>query len=434
MNVVVFEDRAVEGLGLLAAARPACELTIGTSTLAESLRHFGAVHLLPRPHLAGYLAELAGRRMPMWGGSADGPPSPPASTHGSLVLLVNARVVPSRETVVTLRTIVEAGRRGIVASETGVAAAVLHVSPDGRGGDRTIVDRLLPSSAADRAPPPDNDAIESLLAERLRGERIDASLDMITLPHEILSAHERAIEGSLATRIDSGRFREVRPGLFVAAGADVADEVVVRQGPVVVEERAVIGPFVCLDGPIWIGRGTRVNPHAWIRAGTAVGHDCRIGGEIEATVLEPFSNKAHGGFLGHSHVGSWVNIAAGTVTSNLKATYGPVRLHRPLSDGGRETTHTNRQFMGALVGDLARTGINASIPCGARIGVAATVGGDVPELVAAFTNQIVGGPPGPRTTPEQAAIVLGRMMARRSLDFLEADRRLLEAIWAFPAQ
>ena len=258
-------------------------------------------------------------------------------------------------------------------------------------------------------------------------------------------AAQGALSGPLAhlratgdATLSGGQFRDAATGLLLKdlsiAAKFNSDEVVVRQGPVVVEEGAAIGPFVCLDGPIWIGRGTRVNPHAWIRAGTAVGHDCRIGGEIEATVLEPFSNKAHGGFLGHSHVGSWVNIAAGTVTSNLKATYGPVRLHRPLPDGGRETTHTNRQFMGALVGDLARTGINASIPCGARIGVAATVGRDVPELVAAFTNQLVGGPPGPRTTPEQASIVLGRMMARRSLEFLEADRRLLEAIWAFPAQ
>jgi glucose-1-phosphate thymidylyltransferase len=123
----------------------------------------------------------------------------------------------------------------------------------------------------------------------------------------------------------------------------VADEVVVRHGPVVVGAGAEIGPFVCLDGPLWIGPRTRVNPHAWLRAGTAIGADCRVGGEIEATVMEAFSNKAHDGFLGHSHLGSWVNLAAGTVTSNLKATYGTVRLHEHRSDGSRATTDTGRR-------------------------------------------------------------------------------------------
>jgi hypothetical protein len=90
--------------------------------------------------------------------------------------------------------------------------------------------------------------------------------------------------------------------------------------------------------------------------------------------------------------------------------------------------------MGALVGDFARTGINASIPCGARIGVASTVGGTVPEQVAAFTNLLVGGPPGTRTTAEQAAIVLGRMMDRRGLALAEADRDLLESLSAMAAE
>jgi glucose-1-phosphate thymidylyltransferase len=415
MDVIIFEDRAVERLGLLTAARPACDLLIGATTLTEALARFGPVRRLLRPQLARHVAALAGRRTAVWGSEfLELPPSPAASTHGSLVLLVNARVAPSRENIGLLRSLVESGRRGLVPSASGVAAAILH------------------APAAPLAI--DAGSIESLLADQPSPERLDAAIEMVALPHEVLSAHERAIEGALAMQIDTGRFRELRGGLFVAAGAQVADGVVVRQGPVVVDADAEIGPFVCLDGPIWIGRGARVNPHAWIRAGTAVGRHCRVGGELEATVLEPFSNKAHGGFVGHSHVGSWVNIAAGTITSNLKATYGPVRLHDIRPDGSRETTHTDRQFMGALVGDFARTGINASIPCGARIGVASTVGGAVPEQVAAFTNLLVGGPPGTRTTAEQAAIVLGRMMDRRGLALAEADRDLLESLSAMAAE
>jgi hypothetical protein len=121
-----------------------------------------------------------------------------------------------------------------------------------------------------------------------------------------------------------------------------------------------------------------------------------------------------------------VNLAAGTVTSNLKATYGTVRLHEHRSDGSRATTDTGRQFFGALVGDLVKTAINASIPCGARIGLAATVQGMVADVVPAFTNEILGG----RSTAEQAATVLERMMARRGLHLLPADRDFLAALAA----
>jgi UDP-N-acetylglucosamine diphosphorylase/glucosamine-1-phosphate N-acetyltransferase len=416
MKTIVFEDRAVDHLGLLTAARPACDLTIGCSTLADLLGHFGPVHRALRPHLARYLAAIAGSRVAVWGGSSTvPPPSPPVSTHGAVVLIVNARVVPSRDNLITLRSLVEAGRRTVVRQDVAIAAAILHVSADGHGPDQACVDAVLANAAGA------TDAIDALSLPEA-----DADIEMLSLPHEIIGAHERAIAGALAVQIDSTRFHEVQPGLFAAVGATIAKQVVVREGPVVIDAGAEIGPFVCLDGPIWIGGRVRINPHAWIRAGTAIGVACRVGGEVEAAVMEPFSNKPHEGFLGHSHVGSWVNLAAGTATGNLKTTYGPVRLHEPTAQGGRATTHTGRQLFGALVGDFVKTTIHTSLPCGARIGIAATVGGLVPETVAAFTNMVV--PGGERTTAEQAVIILERMMARRGLELLAADRELLRTL------
>jgi glucose-1-phosphate thymidylyltransferase len=419
MNVVVFEDPRVERLGVVVAARPSCDLLLGSQSLVEALAHFGPVRRAVRPHLARHLELLAGERVALWGGSPDAPPQPAVSRHGAVALLVNARVVPSRENLAALRGLVEAGRRAAVRSGGSLAAALLHLAPDGGGPDRRVFDELASLGAGATA------AIESL-----RLPEIDGAIDLLIEQHDVVSAHERAIEGSLAARIDSGGYREIRPGLFVAAGAAVADMVVVRRGPVVVEAAAEIGPFVCLDGPVWIGPEARVNPHAWLRGGAAIGRGCRVGGEVEAAVLEPFSNKAHDGFLGHSHVGSWTNLAAGTITGNLKTTYGPVRLHEPLPGGGVETTHTGRQFLGAMIADLVKVSINTSLPCGARIGVAATIGGDVPESVPPFHNMLVGGPGGSRSTPEQAATILGRMMSRRGLAASPADESLLAALAA----
>ena len=410
MQVLVFEDAGAERLGVLTAARPACDLTIGAMTLVDALGHLGTVRRVVRPHLARHIAALGDRRMTLWGSTAALPaPQPAASTHGAIAVAVNARLVPSRANVLALRSLVEAGHRGIVRDGTAIAAAVLHLSAAGSGPDQLAWKQLIDAGSTD--------AIESLELAPL-----DCVLELLHEPHDVISAHEQAIAGSLAMLIDTGRFREVRPGLFAAEGAAIAEHVVVRQGPVVVDSAAEIAPFVCLDGPVFIGRQARVNPHAWIRAATTIGSGCRAGGEIEATVMEPFSNKPHDGFLGHSHLGSWVNIAAGTITSNLKATYGPIRLHATLADGGRETIHTGRQFLGAMIGDCAKTAINASIPCGARIGVAATVGGMVPEAVPAFFNALIDS----RSTADQTATILERMMARRGLTLLPADRELLE--------
>jgi glucose-1-phosphate thymidylyltransferase len=422
MNTIVFEDDAVDRLAPLTTARPACDLTIGCMTLIEALSSFGAVHRAPRPFLAAYLAALAGGREAFWGAPSLAPAAAPAvSTHGAAVLVVNARVVPSRANLAALRGLLSAGRRAAVRCGGTIAAAVLHVDASGGGPDRDAIDRILASGGS-------AEPVAVLSALGLADS--DLALDMLAGLADVLDEHEQSLEEALAAHLDSGRFREVRPGLHVADGARVAEQIVVRQGPVLVAAGADIGPFTCLDGPVWIGPRARVNPQAWLRAGTSLARECRAGGEIEATVMEAFANKPHDGFLGHSHVGSWVNVAAGTVTGNLKATYGLVRLHDPAPDGGRTTVDTRRQFCGGFIGDFVRTAINTSIPCGARIGVGATIGGAVAERVAPFTNLLLPGEP--RATAEQAAIVLERMMARRNLPLLEADRRLLATLAGEP--
>jgi glucose-1-phosphate thymidylyltransferase len=435
MNVIVFEDGVVRSLGVLVTMRPACDLLIGSSSLFETLHLFGDVHRIARPHLSRYLASLAGQRMPLWGSPGlIGSLAPPVSRHAGTVLVVNARLVPTREAIAGLRSIVEEGHRGVVFRGGALVAAVLHRSANGgeTADDSAIKAMLaLPGTTEGARESP----VERIIAE-LGGRQPledlaadEAAFRLVEQSHEVVTAHEHALAGSLAMRIESGHFHEIQPGLFAAASARLEGPVVVRGGPVVVGDESEIGPFVCLDGPAWIGERARISPRAWIREGTAIGHDSRIGGEVQASVIEPLTNKPHDGYLGHSHIGSWVNIAAGTNTGNLKASYGPVRQHTLLPDGSRTTVHTHRQFLGAVVGELAKTSVTTSLACGARIGVAATVGGEAPEQVSAFTNLLTGG----RTTPDQAATMLERMMVRRGMKILPADRELLADVHAATA-
>src|SRR5262249_10523639 len=96
-------------------------------------------------------------------------------------------------------------------------------------------------------------------------------------------------------------------------------------GPVVIGPRAKVTAFTRLEGPCAIGEGSHVLG-AHIRTGTSIGPYCRIGGEVECSIVHGFTNKYHDGFLGHSYVGEWVNLGAGTITGDLRTDYEPIAV------------------------------------------------------------------------------------------------------------
>jgi UDP-N-acetylglucosamine diphosphorylase/glucosamine-1-phosphate N-acetyltransferase len=122
------------------------------------------------------------------------------------------------------------------------------------------------------------------------------------------------------------------------------------------------------SGPIIIGKNTIIKPHSYLRGPLSIGQGCRIGGEVAHSIILDFTNKAHYGFIGHSFIGSWVNLGAGTTNSNLKNNYSPVKL-----DFNGKVIDTGMQFLGCLIGDHAKTGIGTLINTGTIIGVGASV-------------------------------------------------------------
>ena len=159
--------------------------------------------------------------------------------------------------------------------------------------------------------------------------------------------------------------------------------IVEDQGPVVVDECAVVGPLAVLEGPCFVGRHCVVHPQARIRPNVALGPFCRVGGEVSSSVLFGRSNKAHEGYLGHALVGEWCNLGAGTTVSNLKNTYGTVRVRLHPDE---EPESTERAFCGPVIGDFVRTAIGSRIPTGAVIGTGTSVvvGGFAPAFAGRF--------------------------------------------------
>src|SRR6185503_8240379 len=121
---------------------------------------------------------------------------------------------------------------------------------------------------------------------------------------------------------------------------------------------AVVQPFTRVEGPCFIGLDTQLF-RANLRGGVTLGPNCRIGGEVEASIVHGHSNKYHEGFLGHSYVGEWVNLAAGTHNSDLRNDYGPIPM--VLRSERFDTGHTK---IGCFIGDHSKTGLGTLINAG----------------------------------------------------------------------
>jgi hypothetical protein len=129
---------------------------------------------------------------------------------------------------------------------------------------------------------------------------------------------------------------------------------------------------------------------------------------MATTVMVGYANKAHDGFVGHSVIGHWANLGAGTITSNLKNTYGTVRLQ--LEEDRRDT---GRTFLGSLIADHAKTGIGTLLSTGTIIGAGASVtGSSVPRVVPPFAW----GAEGRDRLDEEAFVrIAGRVLPRRDV-------------------
>lgn len=177
----------------------------------------------------------------------------------------------------------------------------------------------------------------------------------------------------------------LNPGnIFTGSGSRIKPGCVLdaEGGPIFIAEEVLVEPSTTILGPAYIGKGAIVRPSARLREGSNVGEYCKVGGEISNSILHSYSNKQHDGFLGDSYIGSWVNLGAGTTNSNLKNTYGNVRVQF-----GDRIMDSGETFLGVAMGDHTKVGINSSLSAGGIVGFSCNVIGryPVPRFVPSFS-------------------------------------------------
>jgi UDP-N-acetylglucosamine diphosphorylase/glucosamine-1-phosphate N-acetyltransferase len=390
MPVILYEDAAVANLEPLAVTRPAFDLRCGAGTLLQGqLAYFGVdqAGALVRPAHA----ELCRRDHPELAVNEA------AALDHRPFTLVNARWLPPAE-----RVQASGAHVGLVGDEV----AYVHLPPKQSGFDAARLESHL--SEWKRS-----------LPQRLTGGCL------MTYAWDLVEYNATALrEDALAWR----QARKVAPPPSAAVvgsrddflcdpSAKVEPHVLVdtTRGPVLVDAGAVVQAFSRLQGPCYIGPETQVFA-ARVRD-SSIGPQCRIGGEVEASIIHGYTNKYHDGFLGHSYLGEWVNFGAGTHTSDLRTDYGPIAM--PVN--GR-SVESGLMKIGALVGDHTRTSIATLLNTGTVIGsfgLLIASGSLLPRLIPAF-GRYGHGRIQERTDLGQVFASAATAMARRGREWTEA--------------
>lgn len=404
-RLLLFEDTGTRRFAPLTHTRPVYELLCGLMSLRERCeRVLGAqATLICRSHLARHVKETAGRRVNQLG-----------AMSGGMFLFVNGRILDPA----ALPPLIEA------AAEPGIWW---------NGGD--LVAALLPATEA-----------RALLAKLRANDQILepgmlpslsrhlAAVPILEYPWQLALENGRRIERDVAALglrergdLPPGANRIGDAPLVLAPGAEVEPGAVIdtRGGPIVLGAGARVAGLTRLEGPAAVGAGSQL-VGGRIRGGTTIGGGCRVAGEVEASIFHAYANKYHDGFIGHSYVGEWVNIGAMTTNSDLKNTYGTVRVW---CDG--KLMDTKQQKVGALIGDHAKTGIGSLLDTGTTIGAAANIYGGSAVLASKWIPSFAWGAP-PKLTvhdPLRALETMKEVMRRRGVAMTPAYRAMIEEVF-----
>jgi UDP-N-acetylglucosamine diphosphorylase / glucose-1-phosphate thymidylyltransferase / UDP-N-acetylgalactosamine diphosphorylase / glucosamine-1-phosphate N-acetyltransferase / galactosamine-1-phosphate N-acetyltransferase len=196
-------------------------------------------------------------------------------------------------------------------------------------------------------------------------------------------------------------------------------------GEIFIDENAVVEPLVYIKGPVYIGRNALVKSGSRLYGPCSIGHSCKVSGEISGSVFHSCVNKQHDGFIGNTYACPFVNFGADTVTSNLKNNYSKVRV---VLEG--KSFDTGLQFLGSLIGDHTKFGINTMLNTGTICGVFSNVaGGGFPDKSISSFEWNISGKEKTLYRLDEALETAKAVMKRRGFEIKEEYKDLVKFIY-----
>lgn len=218
------------------------------------------------------------------------------------------------------------------------------------------------------------------------------------------------------------------PMIFIEEGAIVEGAVInVKEGPVYIGRDAVVMEGALLRGPLALCEHAQVKMGAKIYGATTFGPYCKVGGEVQNTIIFGYSNKAHDGYLGNAVIGEWCNLGAGVNASNLKNDYSKIRLW---NYAVHSFMRTDLQFCGLMMGDHSKAGINCMFNTATVVGVGVNIyGSGFPRVFIPSFQE--GSPSGGMkdVALKKFYQIAERVMSRRGITLTEADFRIYERVY-----
>ncbi len=392
----------------LALSRPIWDLRCGITSLGDKL-----VARTSAPEVAYFLPPYMADA---YRETTDRPVNDPGQLKGDDLLLVDARV---RASSLDVREIAPGS---VVLDDDGNVLVARVSSADAEGMDTSSIEGFVESARSL------NRADKNISTWNYTWDLVLENPDQLTADFEAagMSGIEGTVEEPNAIRGSAG-------DVYIGPGALIHPMVVLdaEHGPIYIDDGAEIHPFSRIEGPCYIGKKS-ILLGAKCREGNSIGPVCRIGGEVEESIVHAFSNKYHDGFLGHAYVGEWVNLGALTTNSDLKNDYSDVSV---VLDG-RRAIPTGSRKVGSLIGDHTKTSIGTLFNTGAYVGSMALIAGTgkpLPKFIPSFAwflEGVVTKGFGKRKLYETAKTAMGR----RGREWTEAQQAMWDAIYEITSE
>lgn len=398
MNIVLFDDSRRDHLLPLTFMRPVCDIRVGIMTLREKWEYKLGVEasFLTEPYLS--------KKYPLKKADDN--------------ILINGSIIPHNQIVDRIKKLKP--RQALVTEEYIIAIRM-------QAEDIANI-RDMSSDDVKKADNREKNDVEyiSCKAPHLK----------INYPWHIFTHNEKAIEedfqaltykrkSARLSRVDNKLFN--KKNIFLEPGARVNGAIInAEKGPVYIGKDAEVMEGAMIRGPVALCNNSKIKMGAKVYGPATIGPHSKVGGEFQDSVIFGYSNKAHEGFMGHSVIAEWCNIGADTNTSNLKNTYQPVRLY----NYPRKTfIHTGQQFIGLIMGDHSKCGINTMFNTGTVAGVNANIFGEgfQRNYIPSFAW---GGKSGYKQFVFKKAVeVATAVYKRRGKEFDETEQEILREIF-----
>jgi UDP-N-acetylglucosamine diphosphorylase/glucosamine-1-phosphate N-acetyltransferase len=420
MNYILFDDFRWDNLLPLTFTRPVCEIRVGILTIREKWEQMlgDKCSWLTKDYLSEKYPLNAEDDNIFINGSI----LPDVSLLKEISKLRSGQVL-----IQSGQTIVQTEEKQILSGEKPIQQEERFIHPIQKIKNEDIVIAVRSDEI------PDFSASNNFKAwnkVQFRGKflQLNHTWDIFSLNGEaLISDFDLITAGKKSGQLCKTNTLLNPQNIFVEEGVK-AESVTLNaeSGPIYLGRDSEIMEGSTIRGPFALCENSTIKMGAKIYGPTTIGPFSKAGGEINNSVITGYSNKAHDGFLGHSVIGEWCNIGADSNNSNLKNTYGPVRLW---SYPDEKFIHTGLMYCGLIMGDHSKCGINTMFNTGTVVGVSANIfGSGFPRnFIPSFSW---GGPQGYYLYKLDQAIEVAKIvMSRRNIEFTETDYKILQVIF-----